>query len=70
MPRQKKSRRGGAREGAGRKPVLAERYQVSLYLERTTVNKLRKLADKSGVTLAEYVRGVLERHTAPRRRRS
>ena len=70
MPRQKKPRRGGAREGAGRKPILAERCQVSLHLELATANKLRTLAEKSGITFSEYVRATLERHTSTRRRRT
>ncbi len=70
MVRRKKDKRGGARPGAGRKPILREPVHVSLILEADTVEALEELAEGKDVLFSGYVRGVLSSHVVSKRRRS
>ena len=66
--RSKKKGRGGARPGAGRKPVLEDPVSVTLDLERPHADGLRSLAAEEGVSLASLVRAAVETYLKRRRR--
>lgn len=60
---QRKSRRGGLRVGAGRKPyILARRKESPAYVSMTQQEKLdlQELAAASGLTLSFYLRKRLD----------
>ncbi len=66
--RPKKKGRGGARPGAGRKPVLEDPVSVTLDLERPHAKALRSLADEEGASLASLVRAAVAAYLKRRRR--
>ena len=68
MARRKKDKRGGARPGAGRKPILRDPVHVSLLLEADTVEALEELAQGKGMLFSGYVRTVLGKHVAATQR--
>ena len=51
-----KGRRGGARPGAGRKPVLKKAVLRSVSFEKAQMDALAKIARRRGWTYAEAVR--------------
>ena len=57
--RRKKDGRGGAREGAGRKPFLAEAKTFSVTLERADYEAVQRLADRRGGSLSSVVRDAV-----------
>jgi hypothetical protein len=65
---QKKTGRGGARPGAGRKPVLGDPVSFTLDLERGHADALRALAAEEGVSLASLVRTAVATYLKRRRR--
>jgi hypothetical protein len=65
---QKKIGRGGARPGAGRKPVLQDPVSFTLDLERDHADALRALAAEEGVSLASLVRTAVAAYLKRRRR--
>jgi len=54
--RKTKSRRGGARPGAGRKPTLKDPVSMTLDLERPQKDALEVLAHQDGASVASLVR--------------
>ena len=51
-----KGRRGGARPGAGRKPVLKKAVLRSVSFEKAQMDALARVARRQGWTFAEAVR--------------
>jgi len=69
MPaRRKKSRRGGYRPGAGRKPVLQGARAVTVTLEEPQYAAVERLAAEDGVSLASIVREAVKAYTVRRKR--
>jgi len=66
--RRKKSRRGGYRPGAGRKPVLQGARAVTVTLEQPQYEAVERFAVKDGVSLASIVREAVEAYTVRRKR--
>ena len=64
MARRTKGRRGGARPGAGRKPIIDDAVPVNVMLARRDRDRLRAIAGRRGVCLSEHVRDVLVRSLA------
>ena len=64
MKRRTTGQRGGARPGAGRKPVIADAVPLNLMVARRDLARLRAIARRKGVTVSEHVRGVLHRSLA------
>lgn len=50
----------------GPKPVMDERRKVTLYLDKTTWDRLESLADGKGVTVSAYLRKLVQRAVRPR----
>ncbi len=65
-----KGTRGGARPGAGRKPILDRPVRVTLFVEGDVADALQRLADDQDVVFSAYLRGVLARHVTSKQRRS
>ena len=63
----RKKKRGGARPGAGRPPILSEPVRVTVWLEESTVAVLDELAESRELPLTTYIRDVLERHVRRKR---
>ena len=59
----KKRAQGGARKGAGRKPMAWQVRRVSLTVRVTPANriKLEELADAQGLTLSATVEKLIEK---------
>ena len=60
----KKSKRGGRRPGAGRKPTLKDPVTLSIKIEAEVSDALVELAENEGVTYSEYIRYVLATHVS------
>ena len=69
MGSRQKKQRGGARPGAGRKPILEDAVRFLIYLDGPIETQLRAFARRDGVSASVYVRGVLTRHVRSRKRR-
>ena len=63
----RKKKRGGARPGAGRPPILSEPVRVTVWLEESTVAVLDELAESRELPLTTYIRDVLERPVRQKR---
>lgn len=50
--------RGGARPGAGR-PKTSDRDDVTVRVDRSAVAQARQVAEARGVSLAEYLTGII-----------
>lgn len=63
MTRKKKSKLGGAREGAGRKPSTGPIASATLNLRLlpSQLEQWRALATARGVSVSEMIRGLVER---------
>ena len=66
---QKKNGRGGYRKGAGRKPTLRDPVRLTVSIDGEDFDTLVGLAKAEDVVLSDYVRRLLKRHTASKRRR-
>jgi hypothetical protein len=64
----KKDGRGGARLGAGRKPVLEDPVSITLDLERPHADAMRDLAAEDEVSVASLVRTAVAAYLKRRRR--
>jgi hypothetical protein len=64
----RKSRRGGAREGAGRKPFLADARRVTVTLEQFEYDLAERLADESGTSFSSVVREAIRAYAEKRKR--
>lgn len=64
----KKVGRGGARLGAGRKPVLDDPVSITLDLERPHADALRSLAAEDAVSMATLIRTAVVSYLKRRRR--
>ena len=67
--RRRKSRLGGARPGAGRKPFLKDTKALTVTLEGADYEAIDKLAEKRGVSLGTIVREAVQAYMARRRKR-
>ncbi len=65
----KKNGRGGYREGAGRKPTLRDPVRLTVSIDGEDFDTLVGLAEAEDVVLSDYVRRLLKRHSASKRRR-
>ena len=65
----KKNGRGGYRKGAGRKPILRDPITLTVRIDGEDFDALGGLAEAEDVVLSEYVRRLLKRHIASKRRR-
>ncbi len=65
----KKNGRGGYREGAGRKPTLRDPVRLTVSIDGEDFDTLVGLAEAEDVVLSDYVRRLLKRHIASKRRR-
>ncbi len=52
----RKSRRGGARPGAGRKRIVQDPERIAVDLERSDLDAMRTLAEKRGTSIAGLIR--------------
>ena len=68
MAQAKRKGRGGARPGAGRKPIFRDRVLRSVSFEREDLEKAQTLADCRGDPLSLVIRDALRQYL--RRRRS
>ena len=66
--RRKKSRRGGRRPGAGRKPILEGAKTLSVTLEESEYEAVQRLADERGVSFASVVREAVKAYSARRKK--
>ena len=64
MVTRKKSGWGGQREGAGRKPVLRDPVMLTVRVDGEVFDRLGELADGAGLSVSEYLRRLLGRHTS------
>jgi hypothetical protein len=70
VARQKKrSRRGGAREGAGRKPTLKDRAGLSVQLDGDAFDRLAAIAEEREVSMGSLVREAIAQYLTIRRKR-
>ncbi len=67
--RKKKSRRGGAREGAGRKPTLKDRAGLSVQLDGEAFDRLAAIAEEREVSMGSVVREAVAQYLNRRRKR-
>lgn len=70
MARRSKSMWGGAREGAGRKPVLRTARSVTFSMEADDVEALQAIAAERGISTATLLRDAVRAHLERQRRRS
>ena len=56
VSRAKKSGRGGARPGAGRKRIVQDPERIAVDLEKPQLDALRELADERGTSVADLIR--------------
>jgi hypothetical protein len=63
-----KSRRGGKRPGAGRKPVLKDARSFAVTLDGADYEAISREADERGVSLGAVVREAVKGYVARRRR--
>ena len=69
MPTKKRNGRGGARVGAGRKPKPVSEKQSEVISVKLTRHERGELEDAAGhTTLSAYVRRLILRHLARRRK--
>lgn len=69
MSAKKRNRRGGARMGAGRKPKPVSEKQSEVISVKLTRDERRELEGAAGdTTLSAYVRRLILRHLARRRK--
>ena len=68
MARKKKGAWGGYRPGAGRKRMIEDSVRLTLRISSADVEALDDFAAQAGVNFSEYVRRILHRHVAARRR--
>jgi len=54
------STRGGARKGAGRKPVNRDLKQVSVRIDRILAEKLAKYCDREKISVAKWIAERIE----------
>jgi hypothetical protein len=66
--RKAKSRRGGARPGAGRKPLFPESADLTIRFQRGTLEALAAVAERRKVSTASLVREAVEHYIARRTR--
>ncbi len=62
MAQAKRKGRGGARPGAGRKPIFRDRVLRSVSFEREDLEKAKALADRRGVRLSLVIRSALRQY--------
>jgi len=67
--RKKRSGPGGARPGAGRKPILRDRVRVTFDLEREDVDALREVAGKDRASVSSVIRDAVRAFLNRRKRR-
>ena len=68
MAAKRKSRRGGRRPGAGRKPELADPHSFSVTLEGADYAAIAEEGEERGVSLGTVVREAVRGYVARRRR--
>jgi hypothetical protein len=64
----RKGTRGGWRPGAGRKPVLKNRFRFTVHLEKEDIDSLRDEAEAKEISLGQLIRQVLATHLRRRRK--
>jgi hypothetical protein len=67
--KQRPSGWGGARPGAGRKPALKDARRVTFDLESSDFERLRKIAERDGVSVSQAVRRAVRADLQRRARR-
>ena len=67
MPAKRKSRVGGAREGAGRKPILRDARPLTITLDGPDYEAVARLAEKRGASLGAVVREAVKTYVARRK---
>ena len=63
-------RRGGRREGAGRKPEFEDRVLRSISFERAEMRQVEAIAERRGVSFSEVVRRAVTAYLKRQRRGS
>jgi len=65
----KKSGRGGAREGAGRRKIVKDPVRLTVDHERADFELLEAIADERGTSIASVVREAVRAYVRRRRAR-
>lgn len=60
--RMRKTRRGGARPGAGRKRVVQEPKRIAVDLEKPDLDALRTLGKRRGTSVADLIRRAISQY--------
>jgi hypothetical protein len=68
--KKKKDGRGGARPGAGRKPIVHDPVRLTFDLEARDYGVLKAFAKREGVSVAEALRRAIQGHLLRLRRPS
>ena len=66
--RQRRTGRGGARPGAGRKRIVQDPERIAVDLEKPDLDALRGLAADRGTSIAELVRRAISQYLNRARR--
>jgi hypothetical protein len=66
----KKGKRGGARPGAGRKPILKDAKSIKLSLDGDVYDRLAEIATEREVSIGALAREAVEAFLPKRRRRN
>ena len=53
---------GGAREGAGRRPLLCKPKLLAVRIDGSDLDALERLAARKDLPLADYLRRLIKRH--------
>ncbi len=65
----KKSGRGGARPGAGRKRIVQDPVRLAIDHERADVEALEQIAERRGVSVASLIRKAVQSYVQRHRRK-
>jgi hypothetical protein len=58
----RKTGRGGARPGAGRKRIVQEPERIAVDLEKPDLDALRKLGKRRGTSVADLIRRAVSQY--------
>ena len=59
VARKSTGKRGGRREGAGRKPMFSDRARITIDMERADLDALGAISEKREVSVAQVIRDAI-----------